>query len=434
MEKIKISDIVIPEGRRTLRSVQELADSIKEIGLLNPVTIREDNTLVAGYHRIEACKLLGMTEIEAIKVGLSDLEAELAEIDENLVRNELTELEKSEHLARRKRVYEALHPEAKPYSTEKQRQRRSQKPSETVSPGFTTDTAAKTGVSRRSVQQGVQVAEKIVPEVRDAIRETPLADSKRDLLDLARLVPEVQKPVVEKIVSGEAKNVKEAVKKVELDNTEQARTKVTTLPITERYKIIHDDISDAIFQVGNNTVDFVITDPPYPREYLPLYETLAKESARVLKPGGSLLVMVGQSYLPEVISIITKYLKYHWVLSYLTPGGQAVQLWDRKVNTFWKPVFWFVNGDYENGWIGDVVKSAVNDNDKRFHDWGQSESGISDLLTRFIRPGQTILDPFLGGGTIGVVALKHGCYFIGIDKDKRSIDTALSRLGGIISA
>ncbi len=32
----------------------------------------------------------------------------------------------------------------------------------------------------------------------------------------------------------------------------------------------------------------------------------------------------------------TAQMTYHWTVAYLTPGGQAVQLWDRKVNAFWK--------------------------------------------------------------------------------------------------
>jgi 16S rRNA G966 N2-methylase RsmD len=49
------------------------------------------------------------------------------------------------------------------------------------------------------------------------------------------------------------------------------------------------------------SVDWVITDPPYAKEYLPLYSDLSRRAELWLKPGGSLLVMSGQSYLPEVV-------------------------------------------------------------------------------------------------------------------------------------
>ena len=144
-----------------------------------------------------------------------------------------------------------------------------------------------------------------------------------------------------------------------------------------------------------------------------------------------MLVMVGQSYLPEVLARMTPHIKYHWTLSYLTPGGQSVQLWQRKVNTFWKPVLWFTKGDYVGDWVGDVARSQVNDNDKRYHDWGQSESGMADLIERFTYPGQMIVDPFCGGGTTGVVAVRMGRRFIGIDCDSEAIATTRRRLAGM---
>lgn len=189
------------------------------------------------------------------------------------------------------------------------------------------------------------------------------------------------------------------------------------------------DIRDGLPEVPDCSIDAIITDPPYPREYIGLYGDLAKVAARVLKPGGSLLAMAGQSYLPEVIAAMEgKGMEYHWCLSYLTPGGQAPHLFARNVNTFWKPVLWFVKGGYEGDCIGDVLKSDTNDNDKRFHHWGQSESGMSDIVERFTDPGQTILDPFLGGGTTGVVALSMGRAFVGCELDPYTLDLAETRI------
>lgn len=56
--------------------------------------------LIAGYHRLEACKRLGMDKIQANVRKVDEVHAELAEIDENLIRNELTALERCEQLAR----------------------------------------------------------------------------------------------------------------------------------------------------------------------------------------------------------------------------------------------------------------------------------------------------------------------------------------------
>ena len=92
MQSIPIASIRIENRLRTLDSakVAELAASIAELGLLQPIGIRKDGTLVYGYHRLEACRQLGWTEIPAVIVDGDDLRAELAEISENLIRNELT--------------------------------------------------------------------------------------------------------------------------------------------------------------------------------------------------------------------------------------------------------------------------------------------------------------------------------------------------------
>lgn len=93
-------------------------------------------------------------------------------------------------------------------------------------------------------------------------------------------------------------------------------------------------------------------------------------------------------------------------------------------------MLWFVNGDYAGEWVGDVCKSDTNNNDKQHHKWGQSESGMTDLLGRFTELGDLVLDPFMGAGTTGVSALRLGRKFIGIDKDQESVNIARKRFEG----
>jgi len=166
--------------------------------------------------------------------------------------------------------------------------------------------------------------------------------------------------------------------------------------------------------------DCIITDPPYPEKFIPVYEELAELAKNI----PLIAVMCGQSYLPEIMAAMTKHLSYRWTLAYLTPGGQAVQQWKAKVNTFWKPILLFGKS---SDWIGDVCKSDVNDNDKRFHGWGQSESGMADLVDRLSKPGHLICDPFVGGGTTAIVTIRLGRKFIGCDIDKESAKKATQR-------
>ncbi len=103
--------------------VDKLAASIREIGLIQPVTVREVSgthnglvqrvfQIVAGHHRVAAARALGWTEIDAVVVQAdSQLEAELIEIDENLCRSELSVAQRAHYSKRRKEIWEALHPE-----------------------------------------------------------------------------------------------------------------------------------------------------------------------------------------------------------------------------------------------------------------------------------------------------------------------------------
>lgn len=182
-------------------------------------------------------------------------------------------------------------------------------------------------------------------------------------------------------------------------------------------------------QLPSESFDLIITDPPYGADNIHLYELLAAQAVRLLRPGGSLLAMAGQLCIPQTLNAMTKYLTYHWTISYDTPGGQSPQIWPRKVNSFWKPIFWFVKGKYDGTWHGDKIKSDVNDNDKRFHKWGQSESGMGKLVSEFASVGTgKVLDPFVGGGTLAVVCYRLRIPFVGIDISAEAINTTRERI------
>ncbi len=83
--------------------------------------------------------------------------------------------------------------------------------------------------------------------------------------------------------------------------------------------------------------------------------------------------------------------------------------------------------------FGDVVKSAVNDNDKHFHWWGQSESGMAALVEALTSPGHVICDPLMGAGTTGVVAVAGDRRFIGGDSDKKCVNLAEVRIKEVLA-
>jgi hypothetical protein len=134
VREIPVDQVVVPAGRRPPRDVEALAESIRAGTLLHPITLTESNRLVAGGRRLAAYKLLGRDTIPARVVILDDLAAELAEIDENLERDDLTALERGELYARRKKIYVDMHPETRPVNERGGPGRGHKKTSEIVSP------------------------------------------------------------------------------------------------------------------------------------------------------------------------------------------------------------------------------------------------------------------------------------------------------------
>lgn len=213
---VPISEIKIGSGRRNAEpdGVKDLAKSISEIGLLNPITITADHTLIAGRHRLEAAKLLGWTEIECTVSDLSGLLAELAEIDENFVRTNLSTIEFGDLLLRRKEIYEKLHPETKA-TKEGGPFRGNQHGNEVAckmpvtSKSFVQDTAEKLGVDPSTVRRQVQTAKNLTPTAKEIIRQSDADISKTNALKLSRLEPSQQEDAATKLVSGEIQSIDE---------------------------------------------------------------------------------------------------------------------------------------------------------------------------------------------------------------------------------
>lgn len=90
---MKISKIKIRNRfRHDLENIDSLVQSIKEIGLMHPVVINENNKLIAGQRRIEAFKKLGTKEIPTTVVNLKNIVT--GKFHENVIRKGFTSLEK----------------------------------------------------------------------------------------------------------------------------------------------------------------------------------------------------------------------------------------------------------------------------------------------------------------------------------------------------
>ena len=179
----KISEIILNDNRRkvNLEKVKELAESIKQLGLINLITVNNNNVLIAGNHRLEAFKLLGKDEIEVTVLDLNNLLAELAEIDENLVRNELHWTDADKQIARRKIIYLELYPDtAKGNTAERNEVKRQNVGLQT--PSFTKTTANITSQSERTIERSVKRGNEITEQEAEVLKASDAPKSYGDAL------------------------------------------------------------------------------------------------------------------------------------------------------------------------------------------------------------------------------------------------------------
>jgi ParB family chromosome partitioning protein len=176
---IMIDDIVVNDGRREINmaAVKKLAQSIDQVGLQHPITVKrkgEQYLLIAGRHRLEACKKLDFESIAARIVSMTNDEAKLWEIAENLHRSELTKLERDDNIAEWIKITERMN---KPLQ------------SATVSGGRGNESgvnaaARDLGIEQTDAHRAVKVAS-LSDEAKEAARETGLDNNRSALLDAA---------------------------------------------------------------------------------------------------------------------------------------------------------------------------------------------------------------------------------------------------------
>lgn len=219
VHQVRLTQIAVPERLRRVDPdwVAALADNIGQQGLRQPLTVRqafgEDGApianrylLVAGAHRLEAVRALGLESVAAEIIDVSDAEARLIEIDENLYRRELSALDRAKFLAEREALYLALHPDTK-------RGRAgglARQGQQTTSVSFAEDTAERLGLSGRTVQRQVALWRSLDRQAVALLGLHPVSRNASELARLAKMGPAAQRRVAKALAAG-ARNVAAAL-------------------------------------------------------------------------------------------------------------------------------------------------------------------------------------------------------------------------------
>ncbi|WP_027143182.1 ParB N-terminal domain-containing protein [Mesorhizobium sp. WSM3626] len=202
--KIKIAEIRVPANRRRLDPAWVatiMADIQGGNGHMTPIEVVPEKTesheyrLIFGGHRLAAVAALGLAEIDAFVKDPKDVATETQirkrEIAENLIRRQLSVLDRAKDIADWRDIYDAEHGTGKAGRKKTREIVEDDELSAKFALNFSEAAQTVLGISRRSVFHALKIA--TIPEqVRQDISLHAVADSQTDLLQLAAETPERQ--------------------------------------------------------------------------------------------------------------------------------------------------------------------------------------------------------------------------------------------------
>jgi len=266
------------------------------------------------------------------------------------------------------------------------------------------------------------------PQARD--EAAVLCDSSGRAVAQAKRVKEKAPELAAKVAAGTLAldAAEKQVKRQESQREEQQAREIVMAPVVvdasgPGWRLLSGDFRERLMELPAGCVDLIITDPPYPNEFLPLYEDLSKVAEHLLTDDGICLVMTGQIHLDQVMKMMATHLNYGWVYCQPLPGANS-RIMARQIMQSWKPWLAFTKNKWPSGridWHPDVLEASARSKDQ--YRWQQDATPAQMLAIELCPEGGTICDPFMGTGAYGAMALKIQRQFIGVEIDAARFNT-----------
>jgi hypothetical protein len=270
------------------------------------------------------------------------------------------------------------------------------------------DTLADMGVDRQDITSGKRKVKK---------------NAVVALAKLAEADPDAARAAWDRVVAegDKAGSIKAAIRDVKNAKAAEGITQTGD----ELVELHLGDFTTLSSTLENGSIDAIITDPPYPAEFLPEWSNLAHVAMRVLKPGGWCIAYSGKQHLDQVMRRMTDGgLVFYWQIIFKQTVTATIHA--RKVNTTYKPILMFQKPPITppDGYFMDIIQGRGMEKDG--HEWQQSEDGFEELIQKFTNVGDLILEPFSGAGTCPAVArrLSRRCIAYEIDPQAHAATTA----------
>ncbi len=158
-----------------------------------------------------------------------------------------------------------------------------------------------------------------------------------------------------------------------------------------------------------------------------LWDDLGAFAARALKPDGFLVSYMGTDHTEVEKDKIRKSIPWWWTV--IITHQESDPSFERRYQRNYKPVGVF--GRVKDRLLKRPVMRSLRKgkgSDKTYHDWGQPVEEAERFIQELTEPGELVVDPFLGGGTTAVAALKTGRKCMAAEKDERYYRVSVDRV------
>ena len=283
-----------------------------------------------------------------------------------------------------------------------------------------------------SPKEGLAIWPKVTNKINTREELSKVAQvGERTLARVKKIQEKATEEVKAKLSTGEV-SINAAYQEIKKEEKKEVKEKERSklAKIGKNKKIDIDfrlgDFEEVFVDIPDGSIDCIITDPPYPKEFIEVWSKLSRFAKRVLKPNGYCIAYSGQMYLPEVINRMNENLDYYWTFAVYHEGQTQIV---NGINLMcrWKPVLIFQN---EKKKIDNTFQDYFisEQREKNNHDWQQSKSGVAYLIEMFTKKGDTILEPFAGSGTTIIAAREKERNVIGAEIDEKTYNIAKALL------
>jgi ParB-like chromosome segregation protein Spo0J len=186
---------------------------------------------------------------------------------------------------------------------------------------------------------------------------------------------------------------------------------------------------EEVVGIEPHSINLVLTDIPYDKEFLPQVADLGAFAARVLVEGGLFVTYCGQYHFDYVLRTLSEHLTYRWMKDSRIEND-ANLIHPYQILSFWKPILIYSKGPWKERRQWHDVSRAQN-KEKDWHPDQQPLDEVERLIRDFSDHGDSVCDPCGGGFTTAVACQRLGdrsC--VSCDIDKVAVINGLDRLAG----